>query len=475
MLLPEKREREYRFRLALRIGLPIFALVITFISHTLITTYSSLQASFYFEAILLLAFSVYFILFLLYNGFNVKIMDDVSKAFTREYVYKHLEKELKASKDYTLILISIENLHDVNRIYGMNNGDYVLNEVVEWSVAYLKNANIDNVPIGRLHGGYFLIGLKGSKEKYSTIVELFCLKSTKFRVNDIEVKISASMTDANYSHELNFMMEHLFELLEVNKKSKPARRHESSMDPNEVESIVINAIKKREIVITSQSVLDGEKSVFQECFVKIKSTNSKYLYPKRYMKVVNKLGLSVAFDLLVLETVLSKKRANQNMTYAINVSPSSLRNDNFLIYAKEVLREYQRGDNKIVFILSEQEYYSYTSRYNSILNSLRRLGVLIAIDRVGSLHSSFLYLRELDIDIVRIDSYYSSEIKMRENYSIIDGFNLMAQEKGVKTWIKNIEDTESLALAREFKIDYIQGKHIASLEKIDDTNEDKEK
>ncbi len=98
MLLPQKKEREYRFKLALRMGLPIFALVLALISNTLITTYESLNSAFYFEAIVLLAFSIYFIFYIIYSGFNVRITEEVTKTFTREYLYEYLQKEIRKIK-----------------------------------------------------------------------------------------------------------------------------------------------------------------------------------------------------------------------------------------------------------------------------------------------------------------------------------------------------------------------------------------
>ena len=79
MLLPQTKEREHRFKLALRMGLPIFALIVALISHTLIENHDTLQVSFYVEAILLLVFSIYFILYLIYSGYEVKITDDITK------------------------------------------------------------------------------------------------------------------------------------------------------------------------------------------------------------------------------------------------------------------------------------------------------------------------------------------------------------------------------------------------------------
>jgi len=462
MLLPQTKEREYRFRLALRIALPIFALVLALVSETLISNYETLSLAFYFESILLLAFSIYFILYIIYSSFNVKITDDVSKTFSREYLYNYLKKEIKDKKEYTLILISIDNLHDINKQYGLKNGDKVLLEVAKWIGEYLKNEKLKNFPLGHIKGGDFIIGLRGNKEIHNTMLELMCLKSSEFKVDNIEVKISGTITDTNYSNNLNYMIENLFELQEKQK----SKYSEEEIDPSELESYIINAINDKSIIVSTQEVYKENRKVYKECFVKLKTANGKLFYPKRYIKVINKLGLSVAFDLMVLEHIILNFTDISSDIYAINISPASIRNENFLSHAKELLKSHDIINKKIVFILSEQEYYSHTRRYNSILNSLRALGVLITIDRLGSLHTSFLYLRELNIDIVRFDSYYSKEIKDKKNHSIINGFNIMAQEKGVKTWMKNIEDEESLSLAKEMKIDYTQGKYLADLQEI---------
>jgi len=459
MLLPQTKEREYRFKLALRMGLPIFALILALISHTLIKNYTTLESSFYIESALLLLFSIYFIFYLIHSGFNVKITDDVSKTFTREYLFNYLNKDIKHYKEYTLILISIDNLSDINIQYGIKNGDKVLESVSKWVGEYLEKEKIENFPMGHIKGGDFIIGLKGARSKYTTILELMCLKSSEFKVGNIEIKISGAIIDKSYSAELDYMVEKLFELQEKTRNSKN-RDIEELMTPNELESFVINAINKRDLIIMSQNVYSGEEVVFKECFIKLKREDQVPLYPKAYMKIINKLGLGIEYDLMVLEEILNH---TTNITYAINISPTSLRNEKFISRTKELL---EGSDKKIMFVLSEQEYYTYTSRYNSIIHALKKIGVLIAIDRVGSIHTSFLYLRELNIDLIRFDTYYSNTNKISDNRSIIDGFILMAKEKNIKSWIKNIEQNESLNIAKEMNIDYIQGKELSSLEKI---------
>ncbi len=456
MLLPQTKEREYRFKLALRMGLPIFALITAFIFHTFVSNYSTLHLSFYLEALVLLFVSIYFIFYLIYNGFNVKITDDVTKTFTREYLYKYLQKELKNNKPYSIILLSVDNLNDINKLYGIKNGDKVLREVVKWTAKYFKDEGIYNFPLGHLKGGDFIIGLEGEKEKYATSLDLFCLKSNEFKVGDIEVKISGAITDTNYSNEFDYLIEHLFELQHRRKNLR-----EEEINPNELEALVITAIKERNILLMKQDVYEDESIAFRECFVKLKAENSKIIHPKSYIKVINKLSLGVDFDLLVLEEILHYSSEDTKL-HAVNILPTSLRNEKFLSGVRTLARE--QGNLNIMFILSEFEYYSHTARYNNILHSLKKLGIKIAIDRLGSIHTSFLYLRELDIDVVRFDSYYSYEEKMQKNLNIIEGFTTMAHEKGVKTWIKNIQTQQSFSLAQKAQTDYVQGKYLSELE-----------
>ncbi len=459
MLLPQTKEREYRFKLALRMGLPIFALLLALIIHTFIDNSKTLQLSFYLESLLALVFSIYFIFYLIYSGFEVKITDDVSKTFTREYLYKYLKDELKKKEKYTFLLISIDNLQDINSLYGLKNGDKVLEKVAIWVGSYLQSQTEYKFPLGHLKGGDFIIGLEGFKEEYVTMLELMCLKANEFKVAEIEVKLSAAISDSNYSKDLDYIIENLYEIQEENRNSKVVSTKEN-FSPNELESAVINAISKRHISVMTQDVFSGNKVVFKECFIKIKIKNNKMLYPKSYMKIINKLGLGLEYDLMVLEDIILNANVKDGEIYAINVSPTSLRNEIFLSTTKDLLKD---SKIKIMFILSEAEYYSHISRYKNILEKFKCSDILIAIDRLGSIHTSFLYLRELSVDFVRFDSYYSHKERLKENSAIIKGFNLMAHEKGIKTWMKNIENIQTLKIIQELEIDCLQGKELSSL------------
>ena len=462
MLLPEKKEREYRFGLALRMGLPIFGLILVLVFTTLISHHETLTPAFYIESLLLLLVSVYFILYLIYKGFDVTITDPVSKTFTREYLYEYLKKELQKHERYTLILISVDNITDINTQYGIKNGDRVLRLVAEWIVEYLRQEGYSDFPIGRIKGGDFVIGLEGSVIEHKVLVELLCLKSDEFKIDNIEVKISAAITDTTLTKNLDHLIESLFEQQERNRYKK--EMVEEKIDPNELESLVIEAIENRSVSIASQSVFDTEKRAqFAELFIRLKTKSGRFIYQKKYKKVINKLGLTLDFDMMIVEKVVQNIDRFGEDRVALQVSTSSLRNPLFFERIEHLLNNDALTGEKLILCFSEQEYYFKTQKFNTMLRSYKELGITFGIDHLGVVHSSFLYLRDLDIDIVRFDSIYTKEGHMERYADIIRGLSYIAHAKGVKTWVKMIEESSQFELARELGIDYLQGKYLSQL------------
>lgn len=463
MLLPQTKEREYRFRLALRMVLPIFSLVSALFFHTFITSQETLSSSFYIEIILILLFSIYFIFYLIYKGFDIKIVDNISNTFTREHIYEYLKKEIKKSNEYTLILISVDNLYEINNKYGIKNGDKVLSKLVIWIAEYLKTKEIENFPIGRIKGADFIIGLNGDKDQYKTVIELMHLKSEEFKVDEIEIEISLAINDIKFSKNIDFLIENLFELQSKNRESKLSTSFEDEINPSDLEYFVINAIKNRDLNILMQDVFEDEEKVFKECSIKLNAPDGKIIHQKNYMKILDKLRLMNEYDIIVLEKIIEICKKTDDDKFVIPLATTSIRNPVTFNKIKEILHKNRCVEGRIIILFSENEYYPKIDKFNGCIEELKGFGVLIAVDRLGSQHTSFLYLRDLNIDIVRFDSYYSKKISENRYENIVSGFNTMAQIKGIKTWMKMIEDENTKQVANEIGVNYLQGKYLAPL------------
>lgn len=465
MLLPQTKEREYRFTLALRMVLPIFTLFFALIFHTFISTEYSFKSYFFIELLLLLILSIYFIFYLIYKGFDTKITDDISKIFTREYIYKYLKKEIKKTKEYTLLLISIDNLSEINSRYGLNNGDKVLSEFIIWVGDYFKSKNITKFPIGHLSGSSFIIGLNGNKNDYKTVIELLHLKIENLKINDIEIKISSAINDITFSNNIDYLIENLIELQTKNRDLKLVPNNTENINPSELEKLVANALKKEDLLIFTQDIFYKNEIIFKECFIKLKIYDNKFLHPKDYMKILDKLRLTNNYDYLVLTKIVNICKINKNDTFAVFISPTSIRNVVTFNKIRDLFYNNSYIKDRLILIISESEYFSKINFFNDLLQEIRNLGVKIALDRVGTLHSSFLYFKDLDLDIIRFSTTLIKNIKDVKNSVIVDGYNNIAHNKGLKTWSKLVESKEDKELLENLNIDYFQGKYLSQFEK----------
>ena len=121
-----------------------------------------------------------------------------------------------------------------------------------------------------------------------------------------------------------------------------------------------------------------------------------------------------------------------------------------------------------MFILDEKEYFNQVGRFNDMLQSYRRMGVLIALDRLGSYHSTLLYLKDLDVDIARYDMHFGKHIDERRYQALLRGLDLSAHCLNVKTWIKMIEDQPSKKIADSIGVNFVQGNYLGTITSLEE-------
>jgi len=93
-----------------------------------------------------------------------------------------------------------------------------------------------------------------------------------------------------------------------------------------------------------------------------------------------------------------------------------------------------------------------------ILHALRNAGCRTALDDFGSGMSSFGYLRNLPVDVVKIDGAFVS--KMTSNAfdrTFVDVINRLAHALGLQTVAEFVEDRATWCMLRDLHIDYVQG------------------
>ncbi len=465
MLLPEIKEREAQFKLAIRMGFPIFLLSSVLLFSLLSQYLDVIPSSFIIIVVGLFAVAVYFLFYLIYKGYDERITDPITHVFTREYGMDLFKKEIQQESEYTFVLISIMNLHDINEQYGLKNGDIVLYETAQWIGRFFEEKGVKNFPISVLKGGDYLIGLKGDKSRYKTMMDILCMKVEDYIVEDIEVNITGAIIDTSYSKSMDHIINKLIEIRNMRACSSKVELQEIQTDPDLLEKRVIDALHHKRYSILFQRI-ESDENYFCEASIKLLDDLGKIIHYKSYMSIISRLRLNREFDLLQFEAIYQFLQQHQEGIFGVSISASSLRQQQFLQKVQTLL-SHSDFSKRLIFVIGEKEYFGNIKRFNEILQSYRRMGVRIAIDNLGANQTSLLYMKDLDIDIVLFDNNFSKRIAKKGYKEIIEGLVVTAKALHLKSWVRMIEDKTMYEEAKRMKIDYIQGHYIGKFESFE--------
>lgn len=472
MLYARKKERSHRFLLALRTGLPLFLLA-TILMFTRLSDYmQTIPDSFYISAIFILAISIYFIFYMIYRGFDEQITDPITHTFTRQKVVSLIKEEIQDNDDYCIVLISIDNLSDINTRYGTKAGDSVLKRVARETESFFDDKGFEKFPIGHFKGGDFIIGLKSDSNTVRPFLEMICIKFDDFIMNDIEIKVKGAIVDKSLSMDVLSLIERLFELksadMEEGEHIKGAIEDDISLF--ELEENIRHAIKNRTFSLMFQPLQADEK--ISQVSIKLQGQNENIIHQKTFMPVLKRLGYEREFDEIFLVKILLICKKLENVSFAFNISPSVLRNRRFTQRFKQLVKKEKVDFRRLIIILSEKEVYANMKRYNNLLQEYRSLGVRFVLDDVGSLNSTVEYIKRLEVDIIRFDKCFSKHIGLASYSSLLHAYVHMCKEMKMKSWIKMIDTIELKYKCEEMGIDYIQGNIISKIINYDKLEED---
>lgn len=455
MTYTEQKEREHRFALALRMGLPIFFLSFVTLFALLTQKYTTF-ASLLILSIALLGIMVYFIFYLIYQSTRENITDSITHTFTTDYFFKLASKALKKNTQ-TIMMISVENLWSINERYGIKNGDRALKSTVLKLDQFFRDKGVDKLPIGRYKGGDFLLLLAGEKEQYRPLLELFLSKYQNYVDNEIEIRLEAVMIDSRLSDSIELLTSRLYEL----HNDRIGAEKEEYYSINELEQEILEALDEKRFSIGFWPICCDEYMLF-DTTVKLIDSQNRFIHQSRYIPVLNRLNKMRILESDVLEK-LGELCESQNHNFILTVSSVTLRNPHFFEHALTLFERYPLARYKITFLFEEKKYCHQLERFAHQIAHYRKAGYKIGLDRLGGYHTTLLYLKELEVDIVRFDPLYSRNIKKAGYQNILQGLNLSAHLCGAKTWISMIEDSYTDQLCQSLKINYRQGNYLGKI------------
>ena len=236
------------------------------------------------------------------------------------------------------------------------------------------------------------------------------------------------------------------------------------------------ALAEDELVLHYQPVvpLGFEGPLGLEALVRWQDPERGLVPPLEFIALAERTGLIDLLGEWVLETALEQTaawaRAGLETVVGVNVSPSQLRSEAFAERVLAMVAECGSGTQRLCLEVTESAAMRDAQRAVPVLARLRDAGVLIAIDDFGSDYSSLSRLRELPVDVLKLDRSFLRGVPADpEASAMVKAILALADALGLNAVAEGIETAEQEAFVREHGCALGQGFHLGRPVPADET------
>jgi EAL domain-containing protein (putative c-di-GMP-specific phosphodiesterase class I) len=124
--------------------------------------------------------------------------------------------------------------------------------------------------------------------------------------------------------------------------------------------------------------------------------------------------------------------------------------------------------DKIIFEVTETAAIENLAAAQTFIAMVKALGCRVSLDDFGSGYSSFAYLKNLDVDYLKIDGAFVRDVlKDKADRAMVKSMNDVGHALGLKTIAEYVENPEIFNCLSEMGVDYAQGWGVAKPERLD--------
>ncbi|MEG0368189.1 MAG: EAL domain-containing protein, partial [Coprobacillus sp.] len=151
-----------------------------------------------------------------------------------------------------------------------------------------------------------------------------------------------------------------------------------------------------------------------EALVRWETTKYGMIYPDRFIPIFEQNGFITHIDFYILEKACifiknSIKNGIVPLPIAVNFSRVHIPDEGFVEHVFQVVNHYGVSPNLIEIEFTESIYLKNAEALIEVISNLRYLGFSVALDDFGSAYSSLNYLKELPVDVIKIDKEFLSK------------------------------------------------------------------
>lgn len=395
--------------------------------------------------------------------------DELTGLYNRDYFFKEMSRILKEEPDDPryLVCTDLKDFKLINELFGSTFGDRLLVRQAEM----LKRANYPGTIWGRISGDRYAMLIKKSdfnpvlaEKNSNSIIEMenevnfklviyiavYEIKDPTENVHTMYDKTTLAIKNipADGSKTLVFCDEETMSKI-VAEKSMVSEFDNDLLD------------NQFEMYLQPQIAAETGKCIGAEALVRWNHPEKGLLYPGSFIKILEKTDQIYKLDFYIWERAVKKlaewKEKNIDLTISINISVKDFYYADLYSYFTKLVERYGISPKMLNLEITES-VINNDDIHCEVLKKLQEYGFIIEMDDFGSGYSSLNALKNISMDVLKLDMEFirSSEISERSKL-IVSSIVKMAKELNMKVISEGVETQNQVNILKEINVDIFQG------------------
>ena len=373
-----------------------------------------------------------------------------------------------------LMVVDIDDFKLVNDSFGHEAGDKLIKAVADLLSRSMRRADT----VARLGGDEFAIiieNIDGEDDAISIADNVTTILEHNVRLDDQETFTSASVGIAMFPDDgadagtlLKNADTAMFRAKEQGRRCFQFYKPEMSvnaMERLELENSIRLALENNELVIHYQPTVDVHNNEISgvEALLRWQHPEKGIISPDDFLQVAIDSGLIVSIGEWMIKTICHQLRVwkdagMENQNVSINLTAKQFKDQDLVSAFKIALDEHQVEASELTIEVTEKTLISSEGEIEATLVKLHDMGMTISVDDFGIGFASLTNLKDLPIDVVKIDDAFIAGVPDNEqDVAVVTAIAGLTRGLKLKLLAEGIENERQLNMLKGLGCQYAQG------------------
>lgn len=403
---------------------------------------------------------------------RIAFVDNVTGGHTMARFDQLAQARIQSGRPFTLVSLDVNNFRLFNDTFGKTEGDRLLKHIHATISAHLH----DGEALARIAADTFNIVLDDvNAAEVARRVQSMVEEFNRFNEG----------SDTPYLVKVNcgaFTVEDRMSIVEARDRANTARKsaniqsgrlcsisffndleHDRLLREKDMENDMERALAEGEFQMYLQpkiSLATG-KTVGAEALVRWNSPQRGLVPPDEFIPFFERNGFVIKIDLNVFEQACALIRSWMDaglepMPISVNLSPLHLRKPDFLDAFEAVRERYGVPAELLEFELTERVAFESLEMLRCVVDDVHERGFRCSMDDFGSGYSSLNVLKEIPVDVLKIDREFFMNDSARADH-VVESVVDLAKKLDMGTVAEGVETIPQVEFLRSVDCDMVQG------------------